>query len=161
MVSVNYLFKVVEGDLAQTPKVASTMLSAEQFLLYGNERHPYCWWLLHTGHAPGLLEEILHHLEYVPQKKKEKYLVRKKSSTIKRSSSLPQKSILSENGFGFMGCFFSPSSALGKGTKFKSSYYLHNKKKHGLKESEKKQVGEIWWHWHLPSLAQDHDFFIF
>jgi len=42
MVSVNYLFKVVEGDLAQTPKAASTMLSAEQFLLYGNERHPYC-----------------------------------------------------------------------------------------------------------------------
>ena len=57
-------------------------------------------------HAPGLLEEILHHLECMPQKNREKYLVRGKSSTIRRSSSLRQNPYFLRTVFDSLHAFF-------------------------------------------------------
>lgn len=59
-----------------------------------------------------------------------------------------------------MGCFFSPS--FGTWKRYEVQILLlptQQKQTWKKKESEKKQVGEIWWHWHLPSLTQNRVFF--
>ena len=99
-------------------------------------------------HAPWLLEEILHHLECVPKKRRKNIWYEKNPQPSKGVHPFHKNPYFLRTVFDSRDALF-PQVWLSVIGKFKSSYYLHNqKKKHGLKESEKKPGG-----WNMMTLT--------